>query len=295
MSSHKRLTSFQLSQAQLAAIPVLGIAGNFAEHLNQAGEAADFIAITTESAEAPKGLFPIYLPNQRSFLGVYPLSHEQIVADFSQIDPPTKLQIEPELALLLDVFYDVTGQVTGLAPVAFTAFNDCSNRIHAPKISFKKNWGPASTGIAQHWFKLENWGEQSDLQNYAIACYHQRAGLLQAYGQTTPVKHYSYWNERLMNWMLKQLNTQLDEGPLEDMPAIVHALDYPKQLIVSLGATRYTAFGEQCYLQPGDQLSVWLVPLAFVENLPSLAKETDEKLVSQGVIRLKQLVQDLTI
>ncbi|SFR58988.1 DUF5718 family protein [Thiomicrospira sp. ALE5] len=292
MSDHTQLMAFQLSQAQLAALPVLGIAGNFAEHLNQAGEAADFIAIATESVEAPKGLFPIYLPDQPSFLGVYPLSHEQIVADFSQTDPLPKLQIEPELALLLDVFYDATGQVTGLAPVAFSAFNDCSNRIHAPKISVKKNWGPASTGIAQHWFKLENWGEHSDLQNYAIACYHQRAGLLQAYGQTTPVKHYSYWNERLINWILKQLNTQLDEGPLEDMPAILQALDYPKQLIVSLGATRYTTFGEQCYLQPGDQLSVWLVPLALVEQLPLLESEPAERLVDQGIIRLKQSVQD---
>ena len=39
----------------------LGIAGNFALHLAQAGELEDFKDIITEDEAAPKGMFPFYL------------------------------------------------------------------------------------------------------------------------------------------------------------------------------------------------------------------------------------------
>lgn len=40
----------------------LGVAGNFAGHLEQAGEDADFVNVITASANAPKGIFPTYVP-----------------------------------------------------------------------------------------------------------------------------------------------------------------------------------------------------------------------------------------
>jgi len=40
----------------------LGIAGNFALHLAQAGELEDFKDIITADEAAPKGMFPFYLP-----------------------------------------------------------------------------------------------------------------------------------------------------------------------------------------------------------------------------------------
>ena len=123
----------------------LGVAGNFAGHLEQAGEARDFAAVTVKEAIAPKAIFPFYLPeHSRTFLGTYPLSHREI--RFPQ--GADNLQIEPEVGLLCDIEYR-DGRVVGLTPRAFGAYNDCSiRREGARKISEKKNWGPASKGVA---------------------------------------------------------------------------------------------------------------------------------------------------
>ncbi|MFA7258063.1 MAG: DUF5718 family protein, partial [Aeromonas bestiarum] len=40
----------------------LGVAGNFAGHLEQAGEASDFVAVVVRDTSAPKALFPFYVP-----------------------------------------------------------------------------------------------------------------------------------------------------------------------------------------------------------------------------------------
>jgi hypothetical protein len=49
-----------------------GVAGNFANHLVQAGEAADFVNVKVDDENAPKGIFSVYLPNDSSFLGINP-------------------------------------------------------------------------------------------------------------------------------------------------------------------------------------------------------------------------------
>ncbi|HEA3286444.1 TPA: hypothetical protein RVS77_000001 [Pasteurella multocida] len=41
-----------------------GVAGNFAGHLEQAGEAADFISVQTEEEIQPKAIFPFYVPSE---------------------------------------------------------------------------------------------------------------------------------------------------------------------------------------------------------------------------------------
>ena len=79
-----------------------GVAGNFAGHLEQAGEAADFTQVKTESAIQPKAIFPFYVPSEKAgFLSTYPLSHNQI--NFPQ--GADNLQIEPEIALICDLIY----------------------------------------------------------------------------------------------------------------------------------------------------------------------------------------------
>ncbi len=100
-----------LTQETLRQTPVFGIAGNFAEHLNQAGEDADFVQVKTEDDKAPKGMFPIYIPGHPSFLGTYPLSNERIQADFSH---PINVQMEPEICVLFDVVYNDDGDITQL-------------------------------------------------------------------------------------------------------------------------------------------------------------------------------------
>ena len=37
----------------------LGVAGNFAGHLEQAGEASDFVTVVVRDTSAPKALFPL--------------------------------------------------------------------------------------------------------------------------------------------------------------------------------------------------------------------------------------------
>ena len=48
---------------QLTNTICLGVAGNFAHHLEQAGELEDFKDVVTATPDAPKGIFPFYLPN----------------------------------------------------------------------------------------------------------------------------------------------------------------------------------------------------------------------------------------
>ncbi|TNI63014.1 hypothetical protein CF133_23230, partial [Aeromonas salmonicida] len=39
----------------------LGVAGNFAGHLEQAGEASDFVAVMVRDQFAPKAMLPFYV------------------------------------------------------------------------------------------------------------------------------------------------------------------------------------------------------------------------------------------
>ena len=124
-----------------------GVAGNFAGHLDQAGEAGDFATVVAKEG-APKGIFPWYVPGYDSFLGEFPLSHDALIVpkvnedsdDWGQLN----LQIEPEVGLACEVVWS-GDTVVSLRPFALGAFNDCSiRRPGAPKISYKKNWGPVT-------------------------------------------------------------------------------------------------------------------------------------------------------
>lgn len=112
-----------------------GVAGNFANHLGEAGEADEFSVIETKEKDAPKGLFPFYIPNHDSFLGEYPISTD--VINHNDIE---HLQVEAEVALLCDFVYE-NDKLVDIKPKLFGAFNDCSNRIQdGNKLSTKKNW-----------------------------------------------------------------------------------------------------------------------------------------------------------
>ena len=131
-----------------------GVAGNFAGHLEQAGEAVDFANVASDGA-APKGIFPWYAPGYDSFLGEFPLSHDALmVPTTTEADGPLNLQIEPEVALACRVVWN-GDTIATLQPFALGAFNDCSiRRPNAKKISHKKNWGPASKGVAHQFFDI---------------------------------------------------------------------------------------------------------------------------------------------
>ena len=79
------------------------VAGNFANHLGEAGEADEFAVIKTEEKDAPKGMFPFYIKGHNSFLGTYPICDEIILTHGRDND---KIQVEAEVALICDFVYE---------------------------------------------------------------------------------------------------------------------------------------------------------------------------------------------
>ncbi|WP_061034821.1 MULTISPECIES: DUF5718 family protein [Vibrio] len=229
---------------------ILGIAGNFAGHLQQAGEADDFTLYGDVNANKPQALFPIYVPFiEHSYLSTYPIS-----ADTTKLpNDILNLQIEPELALICDVTYE-GGHVLQLKPTYFGAFNDCSiRRPDANKISEKKNWGAASKGLASQLIELERLTPDSDIGRFRIASFHKRGELVFAYGEDCAVNEYSYFYADLLDWIRDQMNHQAERGPMENIHALLKQANLPSQLVVAVGATRYTEYGEQNFLERGDE------------------------------------------
>jgi len=233
----------------------LGVAGNFAGHLEQAGEASDFRDLKIEDPRAPKGVFPFYVPSDgEHFLHVYPISSQRI-----QLGPRNENhQIEPEISILCDLTYR-EGRVTKIEPREAMAHNDCSiRREGAKKISEKKNWGADSKGASEQRIPLDRFSKGGILDDYRIVCCLLRNGELFEYGVDSPAASYSYMYEELLDWLVLKLNDQVDEGPLENISEWLTVAGHPNQALISIGATRYTEFGETHFLEPGDQSIVFV-------------------------------------
>lgn len=238
----------------------LGIAGNFTQHLEQAGELEDFKNVITEDESAPKGIFPFYLPctkhtaheRPREMLTKYPLSSDTLQLPLENAN----VQAEPEVVLECELTYE-NDKLVHIAPLSFGAYNDASIRVAgAQKISDKKNWGKNTKGIAQELLPLDTFEEQGTMDNYSICSFIRRDGTLHTYGENSMLKDYSYFHTKLIEWIVKQINTQEDFGPLEDLKSYIKECNNPKKMLISIGATRYTQFGEENYLQNGDEVLV---------------------------------------
>ena len=264
----------------------LGVAGNFAGHLEQAGEAADFASVTTIEEIQPKAIFPFYVPApQAGFLSVYPLSSKEIQFPTGNAD---NLQIEPEIALICGLEYNQQ-KVTKIRPHFFAAYNDCSiRRPNANKICEKKNWGANSKGISDKLIPLSNFEPGGEMDQYRIACFHRRNGQTRAYGLDSPALGYSYFHHKLLDWIVERMNNQPDQGPMNKIAELLQQADYPTQAIISIGATRYTEFGEKNFLQKGDvsiivvyngtiyteqQIALMAEDLAFPDDISTLIQE----------------------
>lgn len=248
--------------AALAGAASFGIAGNFAGHLEQAGEAGDFARLQTV-ADKPRGVFPTWIPGESPPLGTFPFSSE--LAKWPQgADPAVdRVQIEPELALVCEAAYDADGRLCRLQPTHAAAYDDGSiRRDGARKISEKKNWGAASKGLSQDWLVLPPgpalWDDLSPLD---IACVLERDGERHPYGLTSPCRGYTLWGPELPAWLLERFRGQRDEGPLEDLATHLQTAGFPRRLVIGIGATRYTEFGERHFLRPGDVAEVRVGPL----------------------------------
>ena len=60
--------------------------------------------------------------------------------------------------------------------------------------------------------------------------------------------------------MLEKFNGQKDEGPAEDIHSYLIEAGRPKKIMVSIGATRYTDWGENNFLQNNDKSVVVVYP-----------------------------------
>ena len=238
----------------------LGIAGNFALHLAQAGELEDFKDVITEDEAAPKGIFPFYLPctkksdaqRPKEVLFSYPLSSTTLTLPKEHLN----VQAEPEVGLLCKFEYE-NEKLVNITPTHFGAYNDCSIRVAgAQKISDKKNWGENSKGISQQLINIDKFEEGGIMDSYSICSFLRRDKVLHAYGENVELNGYSYFYAKLTEWIQKQINTQEDFGPLEDIKAYIKACNNPTNAIISIGATRYTPYGENTFLAPDDEVLV---------------------------------------
>jgi len=234
----------------------LGIAGNFALHLEQAGEAEDFKDIMTKDEAAPKGIFPSYLPKKiigaKDQLHAYPFS----TSDIKHPKNDLNIQAEPEVALVCHLEYHL-GKLYKITPTHFTAYNDCSIRIAgAEKISDKKNWGLDSKGISDSFIAIDKFEDGGNIHNYSICSFLKRDGEVHSYGEDVEVSRYSYFNEKLIDWIIDQINTQEEFGPLEPIADYLFKCDNPHEAIISIGATRYTKYGEKTFLEIGDEIII---------------------------------------
>jgi len=228
-----------------------GVAGNFAGHLEQANEAGDFKNVEVKEATAPKAIFPFYIPSNDldSFLTTYPISQDTLNM------PETKhnVQIEPEIALICELVYE-GAEVAKIIPKSFGAYNDCSiRRPGAKKISEKKNWGEKSKGISEQLIAIDMFSEGGVMESYSITSFHLKSNELFQYGEVSEVKTYSYFNEKLLNWVIDKMNNQKDEGPAENISELLKVSSFPSECIISIGATRYTEYGENNFLEKGDK------------------------------------------
>jgi hypothetical protein len=265
----------------------LGVAGNFALHLEQAGESADFKDILTEDPNGPKGMFPFFIPGRAGQLGIYPISADTIILPKEECN----VQPEPEVALICDLEYGSDGSVNDITPKFFGAYNDCSLRKEgAAKISHKKNWGEASKGLSSTLIPIDTFEKGGVMDSYRIASFLRREGMLMRYGEDVELTGYSFFYTKLIEWLKNQINTQRDFGPLEPIGSYLKDAGSPKQAIISIGATRYTHFGETHFLKEGDEVIVVVYDNNKYCMNPILSMANRGALEGEGISALVQKV-----
>ena len=74
---------------------------------------------------------------------------------------------------------------------------------------------------------------------------------------------------------MDKFNNQEDLGPAENVHDYLRAAGFPTKIFVSVGATRYSDFGKENFLQAGDDSVVALYP-------DSYSKEKVEEIILRG-------------
>lgn len=287
----------------------IGVAGNVAGHMAQAGEADPASPAHTAT---PAAIFVFYLPQPlapeeaaaashaaavptgpaSSRLSRFPVTNA--VIDFPHIEGGGKVQVEPEVALHADIIYKADGRtVEKLVPRQIAAFNDCSMRELAgsQKLSEKKNWGFGSKGISLHSFSVDSFSPGTLVDRLVLTSFVKRGAQIQQYSQTAPARTYLLFFEPLLEWIVDRMNNQGDEGKWESISEQVEKAGYPTHAWIALGAGEYTPWGEVNYLQPADEALVIIYDEQVMPSGPDpelVATLFEDKDTPAGMIALHQ-------
>lgn len=226
----------------------IGIAGNFAGHLQQTGEASGLKGDV--DTQRPQALFPFYVPGASElYLDINPYSFDTLTLP---PDPTAKVQMEPEIALVARVKYLGTS-VLSIEPESMTLLNDVTYRnAVVDKLAQKKNWGPASKGIATKLIPLSAFSKNADLDKYRFCSFLGRDNIWNACCNDVSLGDYSYSYEQLVAWLVSQCNVQDNDGALHSIQGLLAEAAFPKRILISLGSSRYTDFGESHKLRSKD-------------------------------------------
>ncbi|CAE7213558.1 CHR23 [Symbiodinium necroappetens] len=257
----------------------LGVAGNVAGHMAQAGEAGQ----ESHSATKPAAIFSYYMPPHpyqvsdqqadKKRLQEFPVTYA--VIDYPKLPGACKVQVEPELGLLVDIVYTKDRKrVDHLVPRRVAAFNDCSIRSleGAEKLSMKKNWGFGSKGISLRSFPVDGFGPGTFVDFLALVSYMKRDGEVFQYSVKAPVRNYLLFHEPLLEWIVEQINGQKDTDKWEEIFPQLAASDFPTSSWIALGAGEYTDYGATHFLQPLDEVVVVVYDERVMPDGPGMAQ-----------------------
>jgi len=269
----------------------LGIAGNSAGHLQQTGESQAFNEL--DDPNKPQALFPFYVPKaEETYLAENPYSSDTLQLPNCE---QAQVQMEPEVALKLSASYAADGQLTHLKPIAMTLINDATYRnANINKLAQKKNWGSACKGLAEHEINIIDFTSGPQLEALRLCGFHQHNDQWQLCGEDVALTQYSFFYDQLLQWLLDQIQQQQETGLFHNIQALLAQADYPDTLLIAIGATRYSDYGQQHQLSPGDQSAVILYDsrvYGFEEVQAFLDQEKDlTALNNDNIIFLQQRV-----
>eukprot|EP00931_Biecheleriopsis_adriatica_P024529 TRINITY_DN15257_c0_g1_i1.p1 TRINITY_DN15257_c0_g1~~TRINITY_DN15257_c0_g1_i1.p1 ORF type:complete len:412 (-),score=90.68 TRINITY_DN15257_c0_g1_i1:80-1258(-) len=260
----------------------IGVAGNVAGHMAQAGEASKDAAPQTK----PAALFTYYMP-QESFqvsevhgaskrLEQFPVTYA--VIHYPNLPSACKVQVEPELALYVDIVYTRDKKkVDHLMPRRVAAFNDCSIRSldGADKLSMKKNWGFGSKGISVRCFEIDSFSKGSFVDQLAIVSYLKRGHEVEQYSIHAPCRNYMLFNEPLLEWIVEQINEQQDTDKWEEIFPSLKDAGYPTSCWIACGAGEYTPYGAAHFLEPSDEVVIVVYDETILPKGPSMDQVND--------------------
>jgi len=275
----------------------IGVAGNVAGHMAQAGEADEHSVATT-----PAAIFSYYMPPtpfvvqdkqaDRQRLEHFPVTYA--VISFPKIPGACKVQVEPEMGLYADIVYSADrSRVERLVPRRVAAFNDCSIRSleGASKLSQKKNWGAGSKGISLRSFPIDSFAPGSFVDNLTLVSYVKRDMQVYQYSVNAPVRNYLLFHEPLLEWIVECINNQTDTDKWEEVFPRLKESDYPTSTWIALGAGEYTHWGQQNYLQPADETVIMIYDERIFPDGPSseeLERQFNDLPAPEGIVTLHQ-------